>query len=59
MEIKVKMIPISFSYAIGVSYIIVNIFKFILTLINLMAIISDINLTATVIKIYVLSSMVI
>ena len=40
------MIPIiSFSIdAIGVSYIIVSIFKFIFTLINLMAIISDINL---------------
>ena len=43
---KMKMIPIiSFSiHAIGVSYTIVSIFKFIFTLIYLMAIISDINM---------------
>ena len=46
IEIKMNMIPIiSFSiYDIGVSHIIVNIFKFIFTLINLVAIISDINM---------------
>ena len=46
IEIKMKMLPIiSFSIdAIGAAYIIVSIFKFIVTLINLMAIISDINL---------------
>ena len=46
IEIKMKMFQIiSFSiYAIGVSHIIVSIFKFIFTLINLMAIIIDINM---------------
>ena len=46
IEIRMKMIPIiSFSiYVIGVSHIIFNIFKFIFTLINLMPIISDINM---------------
>ena len=46
IEIKMKIIQvISFSVdAIGVSYIIVNIFKFMFTLINLMVIISDINM---------------
>ena len=53
IEIKMKLIPIiSFSVdAIGVSYITVSIFKFTFMLINLMAIISDINV------IYVLSTM--
>ena len=47
IEIKMKMIQIiSFSiYAIGVSHTIVSIFKFIFTLINFMAIISDINMS--------------
>ena len=46
IEMIMKMIQIIlFSFdAIGVSYIIVSIFKFIFTLINLMAIISDINM---------------
>ena len=46
IEIKMKMIPIiSFSIdAIGMSYIIGSIFKLIFTLINLMAIISDISM---------------
>ena len=46
IEIKMEMITIiSFSiYTTGVAYIIVSIFKFIFTLINLMAIFSDINM---------------
>ena len=46
IEMKMKMILIiSFLIdAIGVSYILVSIFKFIFTLINWMAIISDINM---------------
>ena len=54
IEIKMKMIPIiSFSVeAICVSHIIISIFKFILTLINLMAIISDINMWLAVIENY-------
>ena len=39
------------NYAIGVSYIIINIFKFIRTLINLMAVISHKHVTVAVIKI--------
>ena len=61
IEIKMKMFQIiSFSiYAIGVSHIIVSIFKFIFTLINLMAIIIDYkHVTDAVIKIYVFSTMV-
>ena len=56
IEIKMKMIPIiSFSIdATDVSYIMIIIFKFIFSLINLMAIISDINkhVIVAVIKIY-------
>ena len=54
IEIKMIIIPIiSFSIdAICVSYIIIRIFKFIFVLINLMAIISHINVTVTVIKIH-------
>ena len=46
IEIKMKMVPIIlFSIdAIAVYYTIISIYKFILTLINLMAIISEINL---------------
>ena len=46
IEIKMKMIPIIYFSidAIGVSYIIVSIFKFIFTLINLVVIISCINI---------------
>ena len=60
-EIKMKMIP-SFSIdAICVSYIIIRILKFIFSLINLMAIISDTNmwLWQWLKFIHVLSTMVI
>ena len=63
MEIEMKMIPIiSFSIdAICVSYIIIRIFKFIFSLINFMAIISDINmwLWQWLKSIHVLSTLVI
>ena len=46
IEIEMKTISIiSFSiYAIGVSHIIISIFKFMFTLINLTAIISDVSM---------------
>ena len=63
IEIKMKIIlNISFSIdAIGMSYTVVSIFKFTSTPINLMAIISDINmwLWKWLEFIYVLSTMVI
>ena len=59
IEIKMNMITIiSFPIdAIFMSYIRVSIFKFIFTLVNLMAIISAINMTVAVIKIHELSTM--